>query len=134
MPLHRLARIGRAQSVVLGVAAWLTFTAYPVLAEPAGDNRQIGKAANNEGKTPPASPVLSELIEPEVQTHRIDERGAEVAELRVRGQAQRIVVTPHNTDLPAYEIITGDGSRDLSYGASSTRGAAGQRVWHVLSF
>jgi hypothetical protein len=33
-----------------------------------------------------------------------------------------------------YEIITGDGSRDLSDGANTSRGAAGKRVWRVLDF
>ena len=35
---------------------------------------------------------------------------------------------------PAYEIITADGWRDVSEGASSTRGAAGKRVWNLMSF
>ena len=52
----------------------------------------------------------------------------------MRGQTQRIVVTPKGGKAPAYEIITGDGSRDLGAGANTSRGAAGQRVWHVLSF
>jgi hypothetical protein len=36
--------------------------------------------------------------------------------------------------LPGYEIVVGDGGRDPSPNASSTRGAAGQRVWRLLDF
>ena len=73
-------------------------------------------------------------IEPKVETLIIEDDGARIDELRVRGQTQRIVVKPKRGGKVAYEIITGDGSRDLSSGANTSRGAAGQRVWHVLSF
>ena len=135
MTTSHFARMRCAQTAALLAAVLLVC---PVAAEPVrvagAADKESKKDASNDAKTLAYASVPAEPIEPEVQTHRIDERGAEVDELRVRGQAQRIVVTPHNTDLPAYEIITGDGSRDLSFGASSTRGAAGKRVWHVLSF
>ena len=36
---------------------------------------------------------------------------------------------------PSYEIIVGDGSRELSTeGRNNSRGATGKRVWQVLSF
>ena len=73
-------------------------------------------------------------IEPKVETLIIEDDGARIDELRVRGQTQRIVVTPKRGGKVAYEIITGDGSRDLSSGANTSRGAAGQRGWHVLRF
>jgi hypothetical protein len=72
--------------------------------------------------------------EPKVEFLVIEDDGARIEELRVRGQSQRIVVTPKRGGRLAYEIITGDGARDLSAGANTSRGAAGQRVWHVLSF
>ena len=72
--------------------------------------------------------------EPKVEVLVVEDDGARTEELRVRGQSQRIVVTPKRGGRVAYEIITGDGSRDLSSGANTSRGAAGQRVWHVLSF
>ena len=74
------------------------------------------------------------VAEPKVENLVIEDDGARIEELRVRGQTQRIVVTPKRGGRVAYEIITGDGSRDLSAGANTSRGAAGQRVWHVLSF
>ena len=53
----------------------------------------------------------------------------------MRSVPQRIVVT--SKSVPGgttYEIITGDGSRDLGDGANTSRGAAGKRVWRVLNF
>ena len=72
--------------------------------------------------------------EPNVKLTVIEDEGARIEELRVRGQAQRIVVAPKVGPKGRYEIVTGDGSRDLSDGTSGARGAVGQRVWNVLSF
>ena len=73
--------------------------------------------------------------EPDVRHIVIEDDGARIDELRVRSVPQRIVVTskgvPGGT---TYEIITGDGSRDLGDGANTSRGAAGKRVWRVLNF
>jgi hypothetical protein len=72
--------------------------------------------------------------EPRVEHIVVEDNGARVEELRVRGTTQRVVVTPKVGTTQSYEIIMGDGSRDLSPGANTSRGAAGKRVWHVLSF
>ena len=72
--------------------------------------------------------------EPAVKRTVIEDDGARIEELRVRGQLQRITVTPKRGSTKSYEIITGDGSRDLSAGANSSRGAAGKSAWNVLSF
>ena len=72
--------------------------------------------------------------EPEVRAGVIEDEGSKIEELRVRGQTQRIVVSTKVGPRTRYEIITGDGSRELSDGAGSTRGAVGKRVWNVLSF
>ena len=81
-----------------------------------------------------ASPAPQPPTEPNVQRIVIEDEGARIEELRVRGATQRIVVKPKVGTTQGYEIITGDGSRDLSDGANTSRGAAGKRVWHVLSF
>ena len=81
-----------------------------------------------------ASADPAQRAEPRVQRIVIEDDTNRIDELRVRGQTQRITVTPKGGKAPAYEIITGDGSRDLGAGANTSRGAAGQRVWHVLSF
>jgi hypothetical protein len=72
--------------------------------------------------------------EPEVRHTVIEDDGARIDELRVRGVPQRIVVASKGARVPSYEIITGDGSRDLGDGANTSRGAAGKRVWRVLNF
>ena len=64
----------------------------------------------------------------------IEDDGNRVEELRVRGQTRSVHVQPKCIKAPEYEILMGDGSRDLSAGASSARGAIGQRVWRVISF
>ena len=72
--------------------------------------------------------------EPKVQQTVIEDDGARIDELKVRGHTQRIVVSPKRGGTAPYEIITGDGSRDLGDGANTSRGAAGKRVWNVLKF
>jgi hypothetical protein len=72
--------------------------------------------------------------EPNVKLIIIDGDNSHIEELRVRGVPQRITVQPKIGPKKSYEIITGDGSRDLSPGVNTSRGAAGQRVWNVLTF
>lgn len=74
------------------------------------------------------------MPEPKVQHILIEDDGARIEELRVRGHTQRIVVSPKRGGAAPFEIITGDGSRDLGDGANTSRGAAGKRVWNVLKF
>ena len=80
------------------------------------------------------APATGRQSEPKVQRVVIEDDGARIEELRVRGQTQRITVQPKGAIKQGYEIIPADGGRDMSYSAGSSRGAAGQRVWHVLSF
>ena len=77
------------------------------------------------GKPEPGEPVVRLTI--------IDDDNVRIEELKVRGRSQRIVVTPKNGSKP-YEIITDNGSRDLSEGPNGFNGAVGKRVWPVLSF
>ena len=79
-------------------------------------------------------PDGSGTAEPKVERLVHEDEGSRIEELRVRGTTQRIVVTPKVGTKQSYEILLGDGSRDLSEGVNTTRGAAGKRVWHVLSF
>jgi hypothetical protein len=86
--------------------------------------------AADPSATAPARPVGSE---PAVRQTVIEDDATRIDELRVRGPLQRIVVTSKGTR-QSYEIITGDGSRDLGFAANTSRGAAGKRVWNVLQF
>ena len=75
----------------------------------------------------------TEAGEPAVKHTVIEGDATRIDELSVRGVTQRIVVTPKGRG-SSYEIITGDGSRDLSFGANTSRGAAGRSVWRMLDF
>jgi len=72
--------------------------------------------------------------EPNVKHTIIEDEGSKIDELRVRGQAQRIVVTPKVGIKKSYEIITDSGGREMSDGSGASRGAVGKRVWNVLNF
>ncbi len=82
---------------------------------------------------PPAASTTAEG-EPRVQHIVIEDEGSRIEELRVRGATQRITVQPKLGTTKGYEILTGDGSRDLGEGVNTSRGAAGKRVWNVLNF
>jgi hypothetical protein len=79
-------------------------------------------------------PVSGRQSEPNVQRIVVEDDGVRIDELRVRGQTQRITVTPKGAIRQPYEILPADGARDLSPNGQATRGAAGQRVWRVLTF
>ena len=64
----------------------------------------------------------------------IEDKGSRIEELKVRGTTQRVTVTPKVGTGKSYEIIMGDGSRNLTDSANSSRGAAGKSAWNVLSF
>lgn len=81
---------------------------------------------------PPAAP--SGPPEPAVQRSVTEDDGVRIEELKVRGQTQRIVVRTKGSGANTYEIVPADASRDPSAGPTASRGAAGQRVWHVFSF
>jgi hypothetical protein len=68
--------------------------------------------------------------EPAVQRTVIEDDGARIEELRVRGLNQRIVVRPKAASAPEYEILLPQPGRDVA----QDRKPAGQRVWRVLSF
>src|SRR6186713_3182987 len=76
-------------------------------------------------------PAADQPREPVVQRTVIDDGRAVIEELRVRGQLVKATVHPKDGS-PSYEIIVGDGSRELSTeGRNNSRGATGKRVWQV---
>jgi hypothetical protein len=80
----------------------------------------------------PAAPAAAAARagEPEVRRVVLEDDAVRIEELRVRGQVQRITVTPKAAGARPYEIVPADASRD----ASQPRGLAGQRVWNLFSF
>jgi hypothetical protein len=79
------------------------------------------------------SAQVKEAPEPNVQRTVVQDEGARIEELRVRGQVQRIIVKPKNA--AEYEVVAPVGGRDPSQNrANQQAGAGGQRVWNLLRF
>ena len=81
-----------------------------------------------------AEAATIERGEPNVKHTVIEDEGARIDELRVRGQVQRVTVTPKVGPRKRYEIITGNAGRDPFEGTGGARSAVGKRVWNVLDF
>ena len=64
----------------------------------------------------------------------VEDGGSKIEELKVRGQIQRIVVTPKVGLKKSYEILTGDPSHAPVDGTGGAPDATGKRVWNVLNF
>ena len=86
------------------------------------------------GEAGDANAATGRQSEPKVQHTVIEDESTRIEELRVRGQTQRISVTPKGAIKQGYEIVPADGARDMSEGGSTSRGAAGKRVWRILTF
>lgn len=83
----------------------------------------------------PASRALAaEAPEARIEHIVIEDDRTRIEERRVRGETEKVTVQPKNSRAPAYEIVMGDGSRDLMAGPGSNRGTVGQRVWRLLTF
>jgi Protein of unknown function (DUF2782) len=79
------------------------------------------------------SAQVRDAPEPNVQRTVVQDDGARIEELRVRGQVQRITVKPKNA--AEYEVVPPVGGRDPSQNrANQQAGAGGQRVWNLLRF
>jgi hypothetical protein len=72
--------------------------------------------------------------EPQVKQTVLEDDAVRIDELRVRGQVQRITVTPKAGGMRAYEIVPAGAGRDPSQGPPHAQGTAGQRVWSLLRF
>jgi hypothetical protein len=68
--------------------------------------------------------------EPAVQRTVVEDDHVRIEELRVRGQLQRITVSPKASGVQPYQIVPPEG-RDMS---QQSKGISGQRVWQVFSF
>jgi len=81
-----------------------------------------------------ATAFAAERGEPNVKRSVIEDEGSRIDELRVRGQTERVTVTPKVGLRKPYEIITGNAGRDPFDGTGGARSAVGKRVWNVLDF
>ena len=130
----KFATLGLLGLWLCPLAVWAAQPAAAGVAQPeapAPAPAASGPSAGLPARPGPDAPGR-EPIEPNVQHIVIEGKNTRVEELRVRGQTQSITVK--NKDAPAYEIVVGDGSRDMSSDAGAQKGAAGQRVWRLLSF
>ncbi|HKX44057.1 MAG TPA: DUF2782 domain-containing protein [Burkholderiaceae bacterium] len=119
---------------MLCLAACLCVSAYAgaqAQQQPAQPTAPKGAPANAD-QVAAAEP--RDRAEPNVKRTVIEDEGSKIEELRVRGQAQRIVVTPKVGTTKSYEIITDSSAREMYDGSRASRGAVGQRVWNVLTF
>nr|WP_295078031.1 hypothetical protein [uncultured Roseateles sp.] len=125
-----------AQPALAALALALCLTAGLARAEASADK----PAKSAEPVAPAQAPVLRDepatrkTPDAKVEQTVIEDDSNRVEETRVRGQTQKVTVQPKNSPLPSYEIIMGDASRDPSQGNSASRGAAGARVWRLLTF
>ena len=128
----KFATLGLLGLWLCPLAVWAAQPAAAGVAQPeAPAPAASGPSAGLPARPGPDAPGR-EPIEPNVQHIVIEGKNTRVEEVRVRGQTQSITVK--NKDAPAYEIVVGDGSRDMSSDAGAQKGAAGQRVWRLLSF
>jgi hypothetical protein len=70
--------------------------------------------------------------EPKVQRIVVQDEQVRIEEERVRGVTRKVVVKPK--DGVAYEVLPTSAARDPSQAHRGSEGAAGKRVWNVLSF
>jgi hypothetical protein len=68
--------------------------------------------------------------EPEVKHSVVEDDQVRIEELRVRGQVQRITISPKASGVRSYEIVPPDPGRDVS----QNKGLSGQRLWQLFSF
>jgi hypothetical protein len=73
------------------------------------------------------------VSEPAIKHTVIEDRSARIDELRVRGQLQKVTVSPKG-GAPGYEVLLGDGAHAIGDDPGTSRGSAGKRVWNILRF
>jgi hypothetical protein len=122
----------RCASLALAVVAALPLAAVRA-AEPASAASPPAVAASAVPFADETAPASTKGGEPVVQRTVIEDKGAKIEELRVRGNLQRIVVTPRGP-APGYEVLTSDGYHPTADDPGTSRGSAGKRVWSVLRF
>ena len=119
-------RLAAALLLVSGGAAQAVDVPAPVPPPPAAHAAASSPVRIETSSPDPREPLVVRTV--------IDDGRAVIEELRVRGQLVKATVHPKDGS-PDYEIIVGDGSRELSTeGRNNSRGATGKRVWNVFTF
>jgi hypothetical protein len=91
----------------------------------AQSNAPRASSTSQSPAQPPGRP------DPEIKRSVIEDDKVRIEELKVRGQVQRIVVSPKASGVRPYEIVPPDAGRDAS---QQSKGLSGQRLWQVFSF
>jgi len=124
-------------SLLAASAAWAqTAPKAPAAAASAQVSAQVSAQGSTQVRALP--PVVlddpRDRDEPNVRRTVIEDQGSKIEELNVRGQPQRIVVTPKVGTTKSYEIIPDSSGRAMYDGSGASRGAVGKRVWNVFDF
>ena len=133
---HRAApRIARMNSkAALGLACLSLLVASAAGAQNAPRAPAAAASAQVRALPPVVLDDPRDRDEPNVRRTVIEDQGSKIEELNVRGQPQRIVVTPKVGTTKSYEIIPDSSGRAMYDGSGASRGAVGKRVWNVFDF
>jgi hypothetical protein len=80
----------------------------------------------SQANEPTGAPTTTRSAEPAVEHTVIEDQGARIEELKVRGQTQRMTITTKGPLKNSYDIVAPRHGNAQS--------SAGQRVWSVLAF
>ena len=97
-----------------------------------------GAAAQTSGAPPtqaaasaaPQAPAPKNA-DPAIQRTVVEDDHVRIEELRVRGQLQRITISPKASGVRPYEIAPPDSGRDPS---QQSKGISGHSLWQLFSF
>lgn len=90
--------------------------------------------AQNTEAAKPASTAQQGAGDIRIERIHVEDSGARIDELRVRGETQSITVTPKGK-LPAYEVEPASANRGPSAGERGNASAGGgTRVWKIFGF
>ena len=89
----------------------------------------VGAAAAQVPASAPAP--AAPRPDPAIRRTVIEDDQVKIEELRVRGQVQRITISPKASGVRAYEIAPPDSGRDPS---QQSKGISGHSLWQLFSF
>jgi len=105
---------------LLGLAAVASYSAGQVAAP--------ARPASSAAATSPPAPARPD---PLIKRTVIEDDQVKIEELRVRGQLQRITISPKASGVRPYEIAPPDSGRDPS---QPSKGISGHSLWQLFSF
>ena len=88
-------------------------------------------ASYSAGQVATPAPTPDTRPEPRIQRTVVEDDNVKIEELRVRGQLQRITVSPKASGVRPYEIAPPDSGRDPS---QQSKGISGRSLWQLFSF